>query len=128
MWYAVETVFIDGELFGSRCCFIEGDTSPIGHCYEGHDVEPRNSSKKEFDGRIEINLDWFESEETAKDFRDGKVTYVHMYDAYYKTNIKSTLRKFRSREIVAVNPSNGFLPHRGVYKYIMLDYEPYWAC
>lgn len=127
MWYAVETVFIDGELFGSRCCFTEGDTSPVGHCYARSDEEPRNGSKKEFDDRIEINLDWFESEEIAKDFRDGKITYVHMYDAYYNAAIKSTLKQFKSREIVAVNPRDGFLSHRGVYKSVLLDYKPYWV-
>ncbi len=48
-----------------------------------------------------------------------------MYDAYYNAAIKSTLKQFRSREIVAVNPRDGFLSHRGVYKSILLDYKPY---
>lgn len=127
MWYAVETVFIDGVFFGSRCCFTDGDTSPVGHCYAEHSEEPRNSCKKEFGDRIEIHLDWFESEELAKDFRDGKITYVHHYDAYYKAATGSTLTKFKSREVVPVDAENGLYAHCGAYKKHMLDYKPYWA-
>ncbi len=25
LWYAVETAFVDGQLLGSNCCFIDGD-------------------------------------------------------------------------------------------------------
>ena len=114
MWYAVETVFIDGALFGSRCCFTEGDTGPAGHCYTDHSEEPCNSCKREFGDRIEIHLDWFESEELAKAFCDGKVTYVHTYDAYYNAAIRSTLTKFKSREVVPVDDEKGFFAHRGV--------------
>lgn len=127
MWYAVETVFIDGKLFDSRCLFIEGDTSPAGHCYAGLDEEPINRCEKRFNNRIEIHTDWFESEKLAKYFCDGKITYIHHYDAYYKRSIKSTLRKFSKREIVEVDENSGILPHRGIYKEHMLDYQPYWC-
>jgi hypothetical protein len=127
MWFATETVFIDGKLFGSRCIFIKDDTSPVGHCYCSHDEEPRNSCKIEFDNRIEIHTDWFESEELAEQFVEGKVTYIHHYDAYYKAAIKSTLTRFRRREIAPVDEENGLYAHRGVYKKHMLTEKPYWV-
>lgn len=127
MWYAVETVFIDGKLFDSRCVFKEGDTSPLGHCFAGLDEEHMNRCEKKFGDRIEIHTDWFESEELAKKFRDGEITYVHTYDAYYKQSIKSTLRRFVKREIVEVSPNRGYYPCRGVYRENMLDYKPSWV-
>lgn len=128
MWYATETVFIDGKLFGSMCLFTKGDTSAAGHCYRPHDEEPMNSCKKEFDNRIEIHTDWFESEELAEQFMEGKVTYIHHYDAYYKPAINSTLTKFHNREIVPVDEEKGLYPHRGVYQRHMLTEKPYWVC
>lgn len=127
LWYAVETVFIDGKLFGSRCCFTKGSKGHAGHCYQSHDVEPMNSCKREFDDRIEIHTDWFESEELAEQFMEGKVTYIHHYDAYYKPAIRSTLTKFKSREVVPVDEENGLYAHRGVYKQHMLAEKPYWV-
>lgn len=127
MWFATETVFIDGNLFGSRCIFKKGDTSTVGHCYCSHNEEPRNSCTMEFDNRIEIHTDWFESEELAGQFVEGKVTFVHHYDAYYKPALKSTLTKFRKREIVPVDEGKGLYPHRGVYQRHMLTEKPYWV-
>lgn len=127
MWYCVETVFIDGKLFGSRCCFDEDDRSPVGKCYAAETEEPHNSRKEEFGGRIEIHLDWFESRELATDFRDGKITYVHTYESYYKKSINSTLRKFSQRKIVDVCEEKGILPHRGIYTDIPINYKPYWV-
>lgn len=127
MWYAVETVFIDGKLFGSKCAFIDGDSSPVGHCYADLTEEPMNQCNSEFDGRIEIHLDWFESEKLAKDFCNGKITYIHYYDGYFENSIKTTLTRFRKREIIPVNENEGILPYRGIYKTDMLDYKPYWV-
>lgn len=127
MWYAVETAFVDGKHFGSKCVFSEGDLSPVGHCYAGLNEEPLNSCEKKFDNRIEIHFDWFESEKLAKDFCDGKITYIHHYEAYYKKSIKSTLRRFSRREIVNVDEQNGILPYRGIYKDHMLDFKPHWC-
>lgn len=128
MWFATETVFIDGNLFGSRCIFKKGDTSPLGHCYcKPHDVEPMNRCTLEFDNRIEIRTDWFESEELAEQFVEGKITFIHHYDAYYKPAINSTLTKFRNREIVPVDEEKGLCAHRGVYKKHMLEQKPYWV-
>ena len=125
MWYAVETVFIDGHFWNSRCLFHDGDTNPTGHCYCNHDEEPGNSCKKVFDGRIEIHLDWFETEELAHDFCDGKITYKHIYNTYYKESIKSNLSQFSKREIIDVDVEKGVLPHRGIYETNKLDDRPY---
>ena len=125
MWYATETAFIDGKLFGTRCLFKEGDTSAVGHCYCSHNEEPMNEVKYEFGNRIEIHTDWFESEELAKSFCEGKITYKHIYDTYYKPSIRSTLSNFRKREIIEVK--DGIEPYRGIYEKNPLDYEPYWA-
>lgn len=127
MWYGVETVFIDGVLFGSRCCFEDGDTGPEGHCFASLDEEPGNSCKKEFDDRIEIHLDWFESEQLAKDFQSGKITYEHVYDTYYKESIKSTLSRFRERKIIQVDIEKGIFPHRGICTKNQLTNKPFWA-
>ena len=48
-------------------------------------------SWKNIDNRIEIHFDWFESEKLAKDFCDGKITYIHHYEAYYKKSINDML-------------------------------------
>ena len=82
-------------------------------------------SWKNIDNRIEIHFDWFEK--LAKDFCDGKITYIHHYEAYYKKSIKSTLRRFSRREIVNVDEQNGILPYRGINKDHMLDFKPYWC-
>jgi len=125
MWYAVETVFIDGELFGSKCVFVDGDTSALGHCYASHSEEPGNRCERFFDNRIERHIDWFESEELAKRFCAGEITYVHHYETYYKAALKSTLQRFIKREIVEVG--NGILPYRGVYEKHPLNHAPYWC-
>lgn len=125
MWYAVETVFIDGKLFGSKCCFKKGDKSSVGHCYADLKEEPRNSCKREFDNRIEIHTDWFESEELAEAFCNGKITYIHYYDTYYRRDIKSTMSRFAKREIVNVDEEHA--AHRGMYIKNELEYRPYWA-
>lgn len=126
MWYAVETVFIDGKLFGSQCLFDEDDAVK-GCCYCSHNEEPMNSSHTEFGGRIEIHCDWFETKELAMRFQDGEITYKHIYEAYYKPSIKSTLTQFVKREIVELCGNNGALAHRGIYEKVLLDYMPYWA-
>ncbi len=124
MWYAVETVFIDGQLFDSHC-FDYGKKTGI--CHAGDWEEPLNSCKKECLDRIEIHTDWFESEELAEDFKNGKITFIHHYDAYYKKSINSTLTKFTKREIVKVDVSKGIFPHKGIYEKHPLDYKPYWV-
>ena len=115
MWYAVETAFVDGRLLGSECVFQKGDESPVGRCYYDERAEPVNSCEKKFGDRIEIHVDWFESEELAEKFREGLITYRHIYDAYYDNAVKSTRRRFRRREIVDVDPSKGIYPHKGVF-------------
>lgn len=127
MWYCVVTVFIDGKFFDSRCAFKDGDTSPVGHCFAPLYEEPRNSCKKEFFGRIEIHSDWFESEDLAKRFQAGEITYKHIYDAWYKPSIKSTLTHFIKREIVEVNESQSILPYRGIYEQKVSEVKPYWV-
>lgn len=106
MWYAVETVLIDNELFGSQCVFLDGDTGPVGHCYADHSEEPMNSCKRFFNDRIEIHTDWFESEELAKQFCRGEITYIHYYKDY----------DFLKREIVKVDEKSGIYPYRGIGK------------
>lgn len=125
MWYAVETVFIDGKFFGSECCFIKGNNSSIGHCYASLTEEPMNSCKREFNNRIEIHTDWFESEELAEAFCKGEITYVHYYDTYYRNDIKSTMSHFTKREIVKADEEH--VAHKGLYIKNELDYMPYWA-
>lgn len=127
MWYAVETAFIDGKFFGSHCLFIDGDTSPMGHCYASIDEEPMNSCEKKYNNRIEIHTDWFESEDLAKSFRDGKITYIHYYDAYYDKSVKTTFTRFRKRKIVSIDVENGIYPYKGIYTKTMLDYKPSWC-
>lgn len=129
MWYAVETVFIDNKFFGSRLVFTPGDTRQIapGHCLESHEVEPGNRCKKEFGDRIEIHLDWFETEELALQFSNGLITYKHTYEKYFDHSIKSTLSHFIKREIIKVDKSKGILPYKGLYEFIKLKNRPYWA-
>lgn len=127
MWYAVETAFVDGQLLASECVFQEGDTSPLGHCYASLSEEPMNMCEKKFFDRLEIHTDWFESEELAKQFSEGKITYVHHYDAYYSPGIRSTRTRFTKREIVAVDEEKGYFPYRGVRQLHKLDYRPWWA-
>lgn len=127
MWYAVETAFVDGQLLGSNCCFIDRDEqSSVGHCFADWNEEPHNSCQKEFNDRIEIHVDWFETETLAHAFCDGKVTYITHYDAYYKKSINSTLRRYRSREIVKVDHKEHF-PWRDEVKDHLLDSEPFWV-
>ena len=94
MWYAVETAFVDGQLLGSQCCFVDGDEqSPVGHCYADRNEEPHNSCQKEFNDRIEIHVDWFETEELAHAFCDGRYEYYIDIDP-----LNYTLRqKFKGR-------------------------------
>lgn len=124
MWYAVETVFIDGEFFGSKCF----DYNRCGVCYS-KDSEPNNMCERKFDDRIEIHTDWFETVELAEAFKNGEITYMHHYDSYYNKGLKSTFTRFTKREIVKVDTDNGILSHRGIYKKHPVDcnYTPYWA-
>ncbi len=126
-WYAVETAFVDGELLDSKCCFVEDGSSIVGVQIASHTEAPQNFCRKEFCDRIEIHTDWFETKELAKAFSEGKITYIHHFDAYYKASIKSTLRHYRSRELVEVCEEKGIMPYRGIYKDHMLDYKPHWA-
>ncbi len=126
-WYAVATAFVDRELLGSKCCFVEDGSNIQGIQIASHTEEPHNSCKSEFFDRIEIHTDWFETMELAKAFSEGRITYIQHYDAYYKASIKSTLRHYRSREIVEVCEEKGIMPYKGIYKDHMLDYKPYWA-
>lgn len=126
MWYGVETAFIDGELFGSRCLFKKGSKSPVGHCYAPKYEQPGNSVEKQFDNRIELHCDWFESEELAERFCNGEITYIHYYHAWYDSSINSTFRRYCKREIAEVDFENYF-PYRGITKDIVLDSRPYWA-
>lgn len=125
-WYAVMTAFIDGKLLESRCCFID-ENSMVGCQIASHSEQPMNCSVKEFFGRIQINTDWFESIELAKAFSEGKITYIHHYDAYYKASINSTLTQYRSRELVEVCEEKGIMPYIGIHKYHKLETKPYWA-
>jgi hypothetical protein len=118
MWYATETVFIDGKLFDTHCCFKDGDTTGVaGHCFS-NETEPGNSCKTECNGRIEIHTDWFESERLAHDFCDGKITYVHTYETHYNASLKTNFNRFMGREIVMVG--GDILPYRGIAQI----YEP----
>lgn len=126
MWYAVETAFIDGRFFGSRCLFVDGDeTSSVGHCF-ANDHEPVNQCQKEFGDRIELHTDWFESEELAHAFCDGNITYIHHYEAYYDKSIKTSRRRFLKREIVTVDEEKGLFSHRGIYKDHLTEECPWW--
>lgn len=124
MWYAVETVFIDGKLFD-----IHGFDYDKKHgiTYAEHNEEPMNRVKSECNNRIKIHTDWFETKELAEKFINGEITYVHYYDTYYKKSINSTLKKFSKREIVKVDIVNGILPYNGIYKHIPLDHKPSWV-
>lgn len=126
MWYAVETAFIDGKWFGSRCLFDKGSSNLKGHCYSSHNVEPMNQCQKLFDNRIEIHTDWFESEQLAEDFVAGKITYQHTYHTWYNPSIKSTLKQFIKREIISVDEKIGF-PRKGRCEYIPQKHKPNWA-
>ena len=127
MWYAVETVFIDGKYFGSRICFTIGDKrSPVGHCFADHDEEPHNSCKSEFDNRIEIHVDWFETEDAAIKFSKGEITYIQYYDAYFQNSIKSWRTRYRGRKLVPVDIKNGFEPYKGIYEKNVLTELPWW--
>ena len=84
MWYAVETVFIDGKLFDSRRFDYDKN---YGVCRCQHDEEPMNGTKREFGNRIEIHTDWFETEELAEKFYNGEITYIHYYDVYYNNSL-----------------------------------------
>lgn len=127
MWYAVETAFVDGKVFGSRCLFVDGDeTSPMGHCFVDDCEKPFNQCQKEFGGRIEIHTDWFESEELAHAFCDGKITYIHHYEAYYDKPIRTTRRRFLKREIVKIDKEQGIFPYRGIYKDHITEDYPWW--
>ena len=127
MWYAVETAFIDGQLFESRCCFIDGDTSsPVGHCFAGSEQEPQNSCQKFYNDRIEVRVDWFESESIAHDFCDGKITYIHHYEAYFDKSILTTRRRYIKREIVPVDHVKYFA-HKGVDIEHKVKYRPWWV-
>ena len=112
MWYAVETVFIDGNFFGSECAFTEGNHH-TGCCYAPEWEEPKNRCETRFQDRIEIHTEWFETEQLAKDFRDGKIAYKHTYLAHYEPSINSTLRKFYKREILPV--AGDIKPWVGIY-------------
>lgn len=126
-WYAVQTAFVDGTLLDSKCCFSEDGKGMGGIQIASHSEEPVNYCKKEFFGRIEIHTDWFESMELAKAFCEGKITYVHHYNTYYKASIRSTLQKFSRREIVKVSEAEGIVPYRGIRKEHPLEYKPHWV-
>ena len=76
MLYAVQTVFIDGKLFGSECMFEENGGGMKGCCDHPppHSEEPMNSCEGKFFNRIRIYTDWFETPELARRFRDGEIT------------------------------------------------------
>lgn len=112
-WYPVETVFVDGELFGTRTFdYAKMRCFTTAYPFE----EPHNTCKKEFDDRIEIHTDFFESEELAKAFVAGEITYIHHYDSYYGDTKPEARFRFAKREIVKVDIENGIHPHRGIYK------------
>lgn len=118
MWYGVEITYVDGKFFDGYCG---------GICYAEHNEEPMNSCKHLCNNRIEIHVDWFETQELAQKFLDGEITYIHHYESYYKASIKSTLRHFVKREIVDVNEEKGYFKHKGVYQDHPLDFKPYWV-
>lgn len=127
MWYAVETAFMNGEVVKSRICFTPGSKSPVGRCNAEHNEEPHNRCEEKFDGMFEFHTDWFQTEEQAIAFNEGKITYISHYDAYYHRGINSTLTKFKYWEAVPVDIDNGLLPYIGKYEKHMLDYKPYWV-
>ena len=128
MWYAVETVFIDGKHFGSRICFTPGDEkSPVGHCFADFDEEPHNSCKNEFDNRIEIYTDWFETEDAAIKFCKGEITYIQYYDAYFQNSIRSWRTRYRGRRLLPVDTEKGIEPYKGIYDRNILKEKPWWV-
>lgn len=119
MWYSAETVFLDGKLLSSH---------PLaGTCDRPMWEEPVNTCKFICKDRIEQQVTWFESEEIRDKFCRGEVTYVHHYECYYDTGIRSTLSKFAGREIVPVDPDAGILPWRGKYVNHTLTVKPWWV-
>lgn len=119
MWYAVETAFIDGEHLGSYCVFQDGDTGPVGHCYS-KEKYPINMCEKKFNDRIEIHVDWFESEELAHQFSEGKITYCHIFETW------KGRQRFIRREILKADQRKGILPYRGIQKVYELKERPWW--
>ena len=126
-WCAVETCFIDGKFFGTRCLFTNGkEKDPVGRCYASLDEEPGNRRDILFGGRIELRTEWFESEQLAVGFAMGRITYRHTYEVYYKVSIKSSVGRFIKREILEVDNKTVF-PYRGIRSVIELQDKPYWA-
>lgn len=114
MWYAVETAFINGNQFASRLCFKDGDRV-AGICYEDEDAEPHNSCQKFMDGKIEIHYDWFQTKEQAKQFANGGITYVVVYQDEYRPDINSTISHFIGWHTEPCLGEN--LPYRGIYEH-----------
>lgn len=120
MWYGVETAFVDGKHLGSQCLFQDKDPGPVGHCY-ADDPYPVNSCEKHFGGRIEIHVDWFETEELAHKFCNGVITYRHTYDSW------NGRWRFVKRTIENVDPGKGVEPYRGQRTVNILKEIPWWA-
>ena len=120
MWYGVETAFIDGNCLVSYCLFQDGDTSPVGHCYS-EDEYPVNICEKHFNDRIKIHVDWFESEELAHQFCEGKITYRHTFEKW------KGRQWFVKREILEIDPGKGILPYQGIQKIQELKEKPWWV-
>lgn len=117
MWYAVETVFIDGKHFASRLCFDPKQPGYAGTCRCRHDEEPMNSCERRFGDRIELHTDWFETPELAEKFKNGAITYEHIYHDHYRKDIRSSIPHFVKRVILDVDEKRA-KPWHGIYTHI----------
>lgn len=119
MWYAVETIFMNGTQLKSVPMFNPNANEKSerilpGTCLCGHDEEPHNTCQKFLNGIVEIHTDWFQTKEQAMQFINGGITYIVHYRAVYRKDIKSTIRTFLKWEPVPALGEN--LPYRGIYK------------
>lgn len=116
MWYAVESAFIDGKHYVSRCCFTgkqDGHGFEPGTCARPHYEEPMNSCQSFMGGLIEIRTDWFQTREQAERFCQGTLTYRITCREEYRAGINSTLRHFIKWEAIPVE--GDVLPYQGQY-------------
>ena len=79
-WYAVETLLVDGKLIKTE---VVADTAKgkkfRAGVFSTYEEFPHNSCQREFDGAMELHVDWFEDIDTARGFSAGRVTYEHLY-------------------------------------------------
>jgi hypothetical protein len=117
MWCKKETVFVDGKMFDSHCCFDDHEVNEDGYLFTNSDY-PMNTCEKYCRGRIEIRTDWFETEELAHLFCEGVITYVHTHEIRYNNTTKSRFIKLVKRDIIKVGDLGLAHPYRGINAYI----------